>query len=305
MRGYIKYRDAGQIEAIDVVRDLPTGTSIGSMLGLATSLHNHSNAGVVEYGLLDFEHITVNVGTLVTGADVHNKGRTHFTYTTDNNETVSVTLWIPSPMMNNYSFIEGVGYRMHAAAGEILKVGLIDLIGQADLQFSYGVLDYRESEKGARHGSCLQFQDESQNSCWMGVPQPVSAAALQAFQAIVGPFSMCQCIDGVYVNPTVVVVPTGDPLLDTTEDDLGFDSVETRALMKFRYQQGTRKKTMSLMLPAIKTSRCTSGEGGRGYKVGQVYGEGIALSVTALYGSSNRNATFKSGKIDVKNLQNQ
>ena len=194
---------------------------------------------------------------------------------------------------------------MNAAAGDILKAGLVTMMSQASLQFSYGVIDYRESEKGARHGSCLQFKDASHNTCWMSVPEPDSAAALTNFQAILGPFSMCQCVDGVYENPTVVVVPANDPLLDTTADVLGFDCVETRANMKFRYQAGTRKRTMSLTLPAIKSSCCEYGEGSDGYNVGEVYGQAVALAITALYGSSNRNAKYKSGKVDVKNLQNQ
>ena len=117
MRGYIKYRDAQQIEAIDFVRSLPGTSNINNLLGLATSLHNYSNAGVVEYGLLDFEHIVPDLGVLVPGANVHNKGRTYFTYTDANNETVTVALWIPAPVMSNYTFVPGVGYSNERCGG--------------------------------------------------------------------------------------------------------------------------------------------------------------------------------------------
>jgi hypothetical protein len=255
--------------------------------------------------LINFEDYVPPLGGITPGANVHNKGRCHFTYESDNGETKMMSLWIPAPMMNNYVFVPGVGYRMTAAAGDILKAALVAMTAQATLQFSFGVLDYSESDTSSRQESCIQYQDEAGNKCWMGVPQPTTVGAMQTFNGVLNGFTMCQCIDAIWANPTVVVVPDGDPLAATTNDDLGFDSVETRAKLKFRYNVGTRKKTMSLTLPAIKLSNCSSGPGSRGYRVVDVVGQGIALAITAFYGSSNRNAKYHSGKVDVKNLENQ
>lgn len=305
MKGYIKYRDEGAIEAIDFVRDLPNTVAINQMLGLAMHLHNLSNAGVVEYGLIAYESYAPDPGNLVAPADIHNKGRCHFTYQSANSETKTMSLWIPAPMMNNYTFNQGVGYRMSIAAGAILRDALRALTLITDIQFSHGVLDYNESESHGRSESAIQYEDSVGNTCWMNLPQPVSVGAMSAFNTVLNGFTMCKCVEAVYANPTVVIVDPTDTLAGMTLDDLGFDSVETRAVLKFRYTTGTRKKTMSLTVPAIKTSQVVSEEGGRGYKVLDVIGTGVALAITSLYGAPVRTVSFKTSKVDVVNLKNQ
>jgi hypothetical protein len=305
MKGYIKYRDEGGIEAIDFVRDLPNTIAINQMLGLATHLHGLSNAGIVEYGLIAYQSYAPPAGALVAGANVHNKGRCHFTYQSATSETKTLSLWIPAPMMNNYTFVQGVGYRMTAAAGAILQAALRNLTLITDLQFSIGVLDYRESASHSHSESAIQYKDSAGNTCWMNLPQPVSVGAMETFNGIINGFSMCTCVEAVYAEPTVVVVPDTDELASKTNDDLGFDTVETRAIMKFRYVAGTRKKTMSLTLPAIKTSSVVSEVDSDGYKVIEVIGQGVALAITALYGAGVRAPVFKSSKVDVKNLKTQ
>lgn len=307
MKAYLKFKDIGGIQTITFLKGLVNSVAIGAVETFATAIKaNGTNAGIVEYGLIRPQYgvSLIDAGAPGTpGSSVKNKARCNFQYVDGNDEIRSISLWIPAPDMAMFEFVEGVGYRMVALSGETIKDALAALTGISNIVFINGVLDYSEADTVAYGDNAIEFEDYVGNRCWMSVPQPVSLGALGTFADAIAGESIAKVGRYVYYNYQSVIV--SGAMASPIADDNGFDSVERRAVCKFRYIEGTRRKTMSMIIPAPQSANLVNNKGKPGYSLSTNTGDILALAVTSLYGSANRTVSFRSGKVKMNELENQ
>lgn len=305
-KAYLKFKDVGGIETVTMLKDLVNTRAIGDVQSFAQAVKLITNAGIVEYGLIQPQFGTglVDAGAPGTpGSSVKNKARCAFQYINANNEVKSIMLWIPAPDMAMFEYVEGVGYRMLALSGESIKDELVALTGIAGITFINGTLDYSEAENASHTDNAVEFVDYVGNRCWMSVPQPVSLATLATFADAITAESIAKVERYVYSQYNSVVV--SGAMASPTTDENGFDSVERRARCRFRYIEGSRRKTMSMIVPAPLSTTLVNKKGKPGYSLATNTGDTLAIAVTALYGNTNRNVSFRNGKVHMAELVNQ
>jgi hypothetical protein len=306
MKAYLKFKDVGGIQSMAWFKDMANSVAIGTVATFAALVKARSNAGLIEYGLIRSTGFDLSVGGIAgPESNVKNKARLHFNWINTNGETKNVALWIPAPDMAMFENVEGVGYRVLQASGEAIRDALRTMTGITDLAFSVGVLDYSESKAGSRSENSIEFTDVVGNKCWMAVPQPVSMAAMQTFGSFIDGYSIAPIGRGVYSEPESVILLSTNPTTIPNTDINGLDSVERRCVCKFAYIEGTRRKFMTMNLPAPVSANLTQGKDKKGYSLDVATGNGLAIDITALYGSGNRTVSFKRGGVAQSDLDNQ
>jgi hypothetical protein len=306
MKAYLKFKDVGGIQSMAWFKDVVNSVAIGTVATFAALVKARSNAGLIEYGLIRSTGFDLSVGGIAgPESNVKNKARLHFNWINANGETKNLALWIPAPDMAMFENVDGVGYRVLKSSGEAIRDALRTMTGIPDLAFSVGVLDYSESKPGTRSENSIEFTDVVENKCWMAVPQPVSMAAMQTFGSFIDGYSIAPIGRGVYSEPENVVLLSTNPTAIPNTDINGLDSVERRCTCKFMYIEGTRRKFMTMNLPAPKSANLVQGKDKPGYALDIATGNGLAIDITALYGAGNRAVTFKHGSVAQSELDNQ
>lgn len=305
MKGYVLFKDVGGIQSSAWFKDMVNSIALSAVQTFAATIKSATNAGIVEYGVLRTIGFDIAGGTPGADSNVKNKARLHFNYINGNGETKSLSMWIPAPDMTMFENVEGVGYRVLQEDGEEIRDYLRTMTGITNLAYSTGILDYSESKAGARAENSIEFIDVVGNKCWMAIPQPVSQAAMETFATAISAFSIAAARRGAYTTVESAVLLSTDPLAIPSTDINGLDSVERRCNVKFAYIDGTRRRFMTMNLPAPASVNLVQGKDKKGYSLAVGTGNTMAINLTAMYGSANRTLTFKNGKVAHNELDDQ
>mgnify|MGYP001335239176 CR=1 FL=1 len=307
--GYIRYVDTKNKMTDAFVKRLPDATTIGNMLSFATLVRAHVNPGIAAYGLLRPEYVipgTIDMASNGAMESVKDKGLLQFSYI-DDNQQKSIMLWLPCPLINaNWTHVEGVGYRLNKATGDDIAAALSTMTGIPGISFVRGIKEYRASRKASKAMYCIMFTDVKGAVCGMGVPKPTNVAALGVFMDFLRTDNLTNAsiTSGLFTNETSVILgpsaPLAVPLVET-----GWDSVDRRAKVAFRYVEAASAKTKMFNLAGVQEAACEliSSDSNR-HKLTKVVGDGLALGMTGVYGSS-LTFSFKHGKVDEASLDPQ
>lgn len=304
----INFVDVGNIRTRAVIQNIPDA-SAPTTLKLATFItayHAHQFPGVESYSLLQWTEGEVT-GSVTTAVGTNcEKAQINYRYVDAADNTQYGTLWLPNPDMTHFEFVEGVGYRMLPASLELLATALSGASGLI-IDVLEGKLEYKTKSygNGARNASCLRFTDSIENVDYMSFPLVTDSAALIDLGIALNTDTFTQSVldRSYYLSQTDVMTdPTTAPGLAAAGE---WDSVESRAYLKFVYMEGTKRKFMQLMVPGIKKTACFLKSGTSGYKVSKVTGDGIALALTGFFGAGTRTLRFFGSRVDIKDQKNQ
>jgi hypothetical protein len=280
-------------------------------LALVTSLKGYINAGVKFHSLLEWDQGTVSGALAAAVGSNCEKGQVNFSFLDSNEITQYGTIWISNPNLANFELVDGVGYRMLPNVQNALQALMRTASGNVNLTIQQVKHEYktRAYGSGTRNASCLKFIDAIKNVVYMSFPMAIDKAALLAFGAALNtgvggvPYTKSILNAGIFLTQTDIM---NDPDETPGEPESGaWDCVEDKAYVRMAYMDGTKKKRMQIMLPAIKQTNCELKVGTSGWKVLKSVGGGVALALTSFFGSANRTLWFESSRVDVKNQKNQ
>lgn len=305
----ITVKDTMGIRASAFLRAIPTaGTpDMTKMLALATSLKSHLNGGIESYSLLDWlETLIVPVFTPATGVN-SDKALILYEYEDGAGNVVYGRSILPNPdVLNHFEQVEGEGFRMLAESRDEMTVLFQAASGNTTFRVVVGKLMHQHGRGNrGRRDTCIQFTDSLGKRAYMAIPFASSSGALvslaEAFDESV--FSNSQITRAWYLTKTDAITdPTsGIGLPAEDADQIAFTTVETRAMLKMYYLQDSRKRFMKFMMPSIKNSACE--RSGDDWRVLNAAGQGVALSLRALFGAGNRDVSYLSCRMRVKDLR--
>ncbi len=306
----IRYVDRGLIASGTVIQPIAEAVAPTTvkLLALATSLHSYVNPGVQGYSLMEWEEDTVGSPLATAVGSNCEKGQVNYSYVDADGITQYGTMWIPNPDLALYELVEGVGYRMTAAAVALLETAMSTASGLT-INIQQVKYEYKEREfgSGVKNASSLKFEDQIGNVVWMAFPLATDLAALQTFGAAMNAgdatngFTKSICDRCVFLTETDAICdPATAPGLPATGV---WDSVEARAFVKMAYVEDGKKKFMQVILPGIKQTNCELKAGKKGWKVTKTVGDGVATALTTFFGAANRTCRFVGSRVDVKDLK--
>jgi hypothetical protein len=304
----ITVKDTMNIPAVIQIKEIPAaGSPDMTKLGaLATSLKSHMNGGIAAYALLDWEDTAVTDVSTPVGVNSDKALILYQWFDADDIQQYG-RLILPNPRVGlHFEAVEGEGYRMLAASKTTLE-GILSAASGLAITVSEGKLIHQSGKKSKSHTS-IGFIDELVSTAWMQFPLVTDTAALgtMAGALVNGNFSGSKITTASSLTKTEVLPDqsAGIGLAAVDGDDPKFTTVETRAILKFRYRDGTVKKYMNCLLPSVERTVCElTGKKKDSWKVKKAVADGIALSLTALFGSGNKAVYYESCKMKVKNIR--
>jgi hypothetical protein len=305
----ITFAGTDDIPTTSHIKDIPAASApdLTKLLGVATSIKSHVNAGIRMYTLLDWEERIINPITTAAGVN-SDKAFIDYEYVPTGGARQYGRFVLPNPNVpTHFEDLPGEGFRMLEASRAALAT-LLSTASGLTITVTEGKLGYQDGQRNrGKSGSCIEFSDSVGGQAYMGFPVATSADALVTLAGALdsGLYSLSQVTCAYFLTKTFAIPdPTsGIGLAEDDADDIKFSTCETRANMKFYYLDGGQKKYMSFLLPSIKNSDCVRNGPRSGWKVRVPVGDGIALSLTAMFGSANRQPRYIRSKIKVKNIR--
>ena len=305
--GTITVKDTLNISATIPIMDIPAAGSpdMTKMLALATSLKSHLNGGIVSYALLDWEDTLATDATTPTGVN-SDKALILYEWADAGDIVHYERLILPNPnVATHFEPVEGEGYRMLAASMTSLGT-LLSTASGLTITVNEGKLIHQSGRK-VKGATSIGFKDSIKQTAWMQFSYATTAAALTTLANAIatGQYSLSKVTVASFLTKTEVLPDqsSGIGLAAVDADAMSFTTVETRAFLTMSYLEGDIKKFMRFLMPSIKNSDCVIGTGKDDWKLTKAVGDGVALSLVALFGSANKNVGYVRCSMKVKDLK--
>ena len=305
----IMFADTSGVKAKTVLKAIPIASApdLSKILTLVTAMKALSNAGIFAYSLLGWESAAF-AGTVTPVGLNSVKALINLQYMTSG-VTYYRNLFIPNPGQDILEQVPGQGVRVTAAALTAITVALTASAGFAVTAVEGKIVVQNRKNNVSPHGSCIGYEDENKNTCYMTIPAGLVTAATAlvtlATALQTATVSASKTTKTAFLTKSEALPdPTegiGLPAVD--EDNILFGAVEARMRTSHSYVVSSNRKYEHVILPAPKYSECVLS--GKNYKFTVVAGEALAAALTTFYGSGNRALTYAGSKMKNPNLAEQ
>jgi hypothetical protein len=305
MDGILRAEDIlGEATTIRVAGLDPADSAVMTkMAAFASSVRSYINPAITQYGVIRTTSQKLTPPNTKPSNAAERSGKTkgmlHFRYVEDA-QNKAFMLRLPAPaLINGWSKHETVGYRFMSMEGAAMAAQLATLTGITDLSYVEGYLNTINSKgNGAMptfQAGVVKMVDWADNVYMLNIPNCTDIAKLATFAQYLQDYTNCA------IETCYIVTPDVMERSDTADSEFGYDSVEEKIKAKFRYVLNNKAHTATLSLPGVKENH-TLYQSGDDYKhLVKVSGEGVALALKALSGST-KNYRYMDSKQRVKKL---
>ena len=302
----IIFADTAGKQGKTVIKDIPIAAApdMTKLLTLATALKAASNAGVLAYSLLGWESASF-AGT-ATPAGLNTVKAMILTKYVASGIEIFRHVFIPNPGQTVIEEVPGVGTRVTAAALAAITAALTASAGFAVTALEGKVIVRNKQKSGSPHGIAIEFQDEGLNSDYLTLPSNyvTTAAALvtlaTALQTAVVSASKITFTHMLTKTEALPDPTTGIGLPAVDADDVVFSSVTKRIKLRFSYVVSSKRKHMSVIIPAPVQAELT--RSGKNWQMEDAGGDGFATDLTTFLGSG-KTLTYVGSKLEGILLQ--